>query len=260
MKPPRHQQYRLDYEQHNRERRQLVWAIAHERTGLTRRQWCNVQAVLVFLINADRGEGMVPYIATIARACNLSRRTVDRAIADAKRLGILKAETRTNKRGRASNTWHIDFAAMARLGDFTGANQRQLGVDRRQDGANSRQDGVDQLKEFNSSPPLLNPSTTSQATSTTTWAAATVEEVEGFKKKFEEWVAASRLPEVFKLDDALTNALNAGCTINEVGRRVSWFAKNQIRFEAKHRGSVLYHGIKNAEPGQAEHLGWFHKQ
>jgi hypothetical protein len=84
-------QTRIDFDRDRRERRQLVEAIAFERTGLTRRRWNNVRQVLVFLVHCDRGQGHFPYIASIAGSCQFSERTVDRAIRDAKQLGILSA-------------------------------------------------------------------------------------------------------------------------------------------------------------------------
>src|SRR5262249_34852194 len=146
---PSRQQIRIDYEREQRERRQLVWAVSHKRTGLTACKWNNVQQVLVFLINSDRGDGKFPYVDTIVRVCSLSRSTVNRAIADAKSLGILTAERTTNKRGRGHNEWSIHFAAVAALGRSAGTHQPQDGTNQCQDETNQSQDGTNSYKGFN---------------------------------------------------------------------------------------------------------------
>jgi hypothetical protein len=210
---PSDRQTRIDFEREHRERCQLARAVAYQRTGLTQRQWHNVQQVLCFLINSDWGQGMIPYIATIAAACSMSESTVDRAIAAAKSLGILTGETRTNRSGRASNEWVIDFSAIAALGFDDDADQHQDDADQHQDDADQHQDDADQhqddadsYKEVNTSLVLQKSSSSSSSSSET---IANEDDEEAVLDLEQRWEAAkpiaNRLLRVMYPDAKLSN-------------------------------------------------------
>jgi hypothetical protein len=247
-------QTRIDFDRERRERRQLVEAISHDRTGLTRRRWSNIQRVLVYLVNCDRGQGYFPYIASIAESCQLSSRTVDRAIADAKTLGVLSAQIQRNKSGRGSNVWEIHWRTLAALGVAkVGVNPRQDGVNQRQVVVDRRQNGVNPYKDISVSYTSANASSTSAATSSLTMTPAREEEV----ARLARWLREKLTHPPIQLEEAILTPLQNDVPYGELVVRCNWFVEHQRLWQnERRRAGAFFRGLERATPGLAPHKGW----
>lgn len=110
-KTTRSDQVRLPFDADRNERKALINAVHHSRTGLGETQWGCCQEVLTYMVHVATDRGMFPSIDTIAKGCDMSQRAVTRAIADLRALGVLSQR----RRGRKSARYEIHFAAIAAL-------------------------------------------------------------------------------------------------------------------------------------------------
>jgi hypothetical protein len=240
--PPTSKQFRIDFEREQRERRQLIQAVTHERAGLSLRRWSNAQQVLLFIVNCDKGLGYFPYIKSIAAACKFSESTVDRAIADVKSLLILSSEPSTTKAGRGANEWLIDFERLATLGvKSADADRHQSDAHRPHSDVDRRQNDADPYKEL----ALTQFSVNSLSTST-----IAAEEVEQLVSKLR-----------CKLDikharEAVRQAMLNGCSLDQLRGRAQWFYDRQRDWTVDNRGGAAYRGIADATPDLPVHHGW----
>lgn len=140
---PTAEQQSLPFEATYQERFMLIEAVTAHRAGLTQRRWTNAQLLLKAIHSADRGSGCWASIGWLADKCHVSRRTLDRAVADAVAVGVLEKEHRVRRSGnggRTTNTWRISWASLASLSP--GEVSRQSARVSRQNAQVKRQRGV----------------------------------------------------------------------------------------------------------------------